>query len=141
MAVRVEALEVRLARLDEVISDLEEFAGMDRAALLESRRDMLAVEHSLQIGASLLFDIGSHILSAGYGVSAGDYEEIVTLLAQRGVISADLRRRLKGIGGFRNILVHEYMNLDLELVLDFLGKAPEEFDDFAQEIRSWLSAR
>lgn len=140
MVVRVEALETRLAKLDGVISDLEEFAAMDRMALLRSHRDMLAMERSLQIGASLIFDIGSHILSAAYGVSAGEYEDIVGLLSQRLVLSAGLRDRLKGLGGFRNLLVHEYLDLDEELVLDFLGKAPGEFDDFAQEVRDWLGS-
>jgi uncharacterized protein YutE (UPF0331/DUF86 family) len=138
VVVRVKTLEARLERLDKVILDLQNFADMDRTALLKSHRDMLALERSLQVGASLLFDIGSHILSAAYGVSAGDYEDIVTLLAQQGVVSADLRSRFKGIGGFRNLLVHEYMDLDPERVLDFLGKAPEDFDEFAHEIRSWL---
>jgi uncharacterized protein YutE (UPF0331/DUF86 family) len=140
VVVRVEALETRLAKLDGVISDLEEFAAMDRMALLRSHRDMLAMERSLQIGASLIFDIGSHILSAAYGVSAGEYEDIVGLLSQRLVLSAGLRDRLKGLGGFWNLLVHEYLDLDEELVLDFLGKAPGEFDDFAQEVRDWLGS-
>lgn len=140
MVVRVEVLETRLAKLDGVISDLEEFVGMDRAALLGSHRDMLALERSLQVGASLIFDIGSHILSAAYGVSAGEYEEIVGLLAQRGVLSADLRGRLKGLGGFRNVLVHDYIDLDPDRVLDFLAKAPGEFDDFAREIRDWMGS-
>jgi uncharacterized protein YutE (UPF0331/DUF86 family) len=140
VVVRVEVLETRLAKLDGVISDLEEFAAMDRTALLKSHRDMLAMERSLQIGASLIFDIGSHILSAAYGASAGEYEDIVGLLSQRLVLSAGLRDRLKGLGGFRNLLVHEYLDLDEELVLDFLGKAPGEFDDFAREIRDWLGS-
>ncbi|MFY9823834.1 MAG: DUF86 domain-containing protein [Thermoanaerobaculia bacterium] len=139
MVVRVEALETRLAKLDGVISDLEDFAAMDPAALSRSHRDMLALERSLQVGASLVFDIGSHILSAAYGVSAGEYEEIVGLLFQRGVLSAGLRGRLKGLGGFRNVLVHEYIDLDPDRVLDFLAKAPGEFDDFAHEIRDWLA--
>ena len=138
MVVRVEALETRLDKLGRVISDLEEFAAMDRTDLLRSHRDMLAMERSLQIGASLIFDIGSHILSAAYGASAGEYEDIVGLLFQRGVLSAGLRARLKGLGGFRNLLVHEYLDLDEDRVLDFLGEAPGEFDDFAREIRDWL---
>ncbi|MBI1818212.1 MAG: DUF86 domain-containing protein [Deltaproteobacteria bacterium] len=61
----------------------------------------------LQLGAEIIFDIGNHILSAYFGTSAQDYEDILPQLATRGVIPEALHQRLKGLGGFRNILVHD----------------------------------
>jgi uncharacterized protein YutE (UPF0331/DUF86 family) len=34
------------------------------------------------------------------------------------------RERLKGLGGFRNILVHDYLRLDPDLVATKLTRAP-----------------
>jgi uncharacterized protein YutE (UPF0331/DUF86 family) len=71
-------------------------------------------------------------------VHATSYKEIVILLGRRGVISDSLAARLEKIGGFRNVLVHGYMDLDPEMVLDNLYKAPGDFSDFMTEIRNWL---
>jgi|SRR5215218_4627909 uncharacterized protein YutE (UPF0331/DUF86 family) len=141
MALRVESIQARLAKLDGILPVLRELGAIDRPVLRESLRDMLAAERGLQLGAELVFDIGNHILSAQYGTHATDYQDIIRRLAQRRVISDSLRSRLEGLGGFRNVLVHGYMDLDMDLVLDILLKAPRDFSDFMAEIRDWLEGR
>ena len=54
------------------------------------------------------------------------------------MISEDLYRRLRGAGGFRNILVHEYVEIDLNEVAEVLRKAPDVFRSFKREISKWL---
>jgi uncharacterized protein YutE (UPF0331/DUF86 family) len=48
------------------------------------------------------------------------------------------RERLKGLGGFRNILVHDYLRLDPDLVATKLTRAPQDFSEFALAVRRWL---
>jgi uncharacterized protein YutE (UPF0331/DUF86 family) len=141
MVLRIESIQARLLKLDGIIPLLRELGSSDRSDLKESLRDMMAVERSLQLGAELVLDIGNHILSAQYGTHATDYQDIVKRLAQRRVISDSLRARLEGLGGFRNLLVHGYMALDPDRVLDVLLKAPRDFSDFMMEIRDWLEGR
>jgi len=84
--------------------------------------------------------VGNHILSAHFGVSAKDYEDIVAQLGAVGVIDPSLRERLKGLGGFRNILVHGYLRVDPDRVREALGAAPGQFADFAAAVRQWLGS-
>ena len=44
---------------------------------------------------------------------------------------------LSGIG-FRNIIVHGYLDLDLNRVARFLGEDLNDFEVFAQHIEGWL---
>lgn len=101
---------------------------------------MWAVERGLQLGAEIILDVGNHILSAQYGVSPADYGDIVKQLAQQGILDQELKERLEGLAGFRNILVHDYIRLDPERVLGALAIAPRDFGDFAHAIRAWLGA-
>jgi uncharacterized protein YutE (UPF0331/DUF86 family) len=140
MALRIESLQARLSKLDEIVQFLREIGVGDLSVLGESLRDMLAAERALQVGAELIFDIGNHILSAQFGAHATDYQNIVNRLAQRKVISDSLCARLQGLGGFRNVLVHAYMELDQDRVLENLAKAPQDFGDFMSEIRDWLGS-
>ncbi len=138
MALRVETIQARLRRLEEVISELEELEKLDPAVLRGSRRDQWAVERGLQLGAEILFDVGTHILSTCFGISPEDYADISEQLSQQGVLDEALRARLRGLAGFRNILVHDYLRLDPERVMEALGRAPRDFSDFASGIRRWL---
>ena len=141
MVLRPEAIRERLLKLEEVISRLEEIGRLEPAMLRSNFRDAWVAERGLQLGAEAIFDIGNHILSAHFGVSPKDYEDIISQLAACGVIDEDLRDRLKGLGGFRNILVHGYMRVDPDRVADFLAKAPPDFSAFAHALRMWLASQ
>jgi uncharacterized protein YutE (UPF0331/DUF86 family) len=138
VVLRPEAVRQRLLRLEEVVSRLEELGRVEPAALRDSFRDTWAVERGLQLAAEIVFDIGNHILSAHFGVSAQDYEDILVNLQAHGVIEPALGDRLKGLGGFRNLLVHGYVRLDPARVAEHLRAAPERFAGFASAVRKWL---
>ena len=137
----IDTLQVRLRRLEEVVSGLRELANFDSTASFRSLRDIWAMERGLYLGADALFDIGNHILTSQYGTSSEGYQDIVEQLARQGILDAGLHQRLRGLAGFRNILVHDYLRLDPDRVLEALARAPEDFDDFARAIRRWLEGR
>lgn len=138
MVLRVEALRERLAKLEETVTRLREIAPADADAFGRDYRQQWLVERGLELAAQALLDIGNHILAGHFGESAREYEAIVRQLGARGVISDGLARRLQGLGGFRNILVHGYLDIDPDLVLDGLRRAPRDFTDFEAEILAWL---
>jgi len=137
LVLRPEAVRERLLRLEEVLSHLEEL----RREGVDPRRDFRQAwlaERGLQLAAEIALDVGNHILSAHFGVSASDYEDVATQLAACGVIDAELRERFRGLGGFRNLLVHGYLRLDADRVAEVLADAPERFSALARAIRAWL---
>ena len=91
MVLRPEAIRQRLLKLEEAVSRLEELGRSDRALLRTSFRDAWAAERGLQLAAEILLDTGNHILSAHFGGSARDYEDVIAQLAVRGVIDESLR--------------------------------------------------
>lgn len=141
MVFRVDAVQERLRRLEEVVSELKELAQLDPDVRRGTLRNMWAVERGLHLGAELLFDIGNHILSAQYGVSPRDYRDIIEQLGHQGILDPALHGRLQGLAGFRNILVHDYIRLDPSRVEEALVKAPGDFSDFAEAIRNWLQGQ
>ena len=45
----------------------------------------------------------------------------------------------QGLGGFRNILVHGYLRVLPDRVLEAPATAPRDFARFAQAVRHWLA--
>ncbi|MFQ5924043.1 MAG: HepT-like ribonuclease domain-containing protein, partial [Anaerolineales bacterium] len=57
------------------------------------------IERGLEIGSSTILDIGNHILAGAYRTAVEEYEEILEKLGEKRVISEDLYKELKGLGG------------------------------------------
>src|SRR6185437_8556077 len=94
---------------------LERVGATPREAFLKDIERQWAVAYGLQVTAQSLLDAGAHIVTASYAEAPRDYGEIVALLERHQVIEPTLAKRLAGLAGFRNVLVHEYGEVDFAL--------------------------
>jgi uncharacterized protein YutE (UPF0331/DUF86 family) len=62
----------------------------------------------------------------------------VDVLVEAGVLSPELGARLAGIAGFRNILVHDYLQIDRGIVYQKLHEGVADLESFATEIVQFL---
>jgi len=130
-----------LAKLEEIVTRLGEIGRVSFEEFRNDYRHAWLAERGLQLGAQIILDVGNHILAGEYGESASDYQDILRRLGARGVLSVGLMERLSGLGGFRNILVHGYLQIDPRKVYDALARAPKDFTDFEAELDAWLRNR
>jgi len=128
----------RLKELDTVLQELRVYQSIKPETLHTNISQRWIVERGLIAAASLILDIADHILVGHFGFYANSYEESLQGLLDKGVISPELFSQIKGLGGFRNVLVHMYQEIDPALVADSLNKGLIAFPQFAQEILAWL---
>jgi len=83
---------------------------------LSLRNDVL---FSLLVVCQAVIDVAGELASRR-GIRFQDYTEAVRALRQVDGIPPELVARLEPLPGFRNVLVHEYVALDYERVLDAL---------------------
>jgi uncharacterized protein YutE (UPF0331/DUF86 family) len=96
-------------------------------------------ERYLQLSAECVFDVGQMVISGMGFRKPGEYREIIQVLVEEKALSPELGRRLDGLAGFRNILVHAYMDIDEEKVYQNLQENLADFGDYAREIVAFLS--
>lgn len=111
--------EVVDARLHELSRRLQRVASKRPASLKllaadEDLQDILARNLTLAIQAAL--DIAYHLCAANEVLPATSGDAFVQL-ASRGLIERDLAERLVRAVGFRNVLVHEYTEVDWKIVM------------------------
>jgi uncharacterized protein YutE (UPF0331/DUF86 family) len=140
MILRVEVVRQRLDHLRTVLRRLQESTAVSRTEFLESYRDQWVAERGLQLASQAVFDVGAHILTARLNVNPTDYEDVIRRLGEHGVISEALRDRLKGLGGFRNILVHGYLDLDAGRIYDFAASEVDAMIQFADEVERFIAS-
>ncbi len=59
-------------------------------------------------------------------------------LVREGILDSELGDRLKRMVGFRNLAVHQYRELDLDILISVIGQNLEDLLAFAQGIRAEL---
>ena len=141
MTLRARALEARLRRLKDVTRRLRRYRERGANHLAKDEDLAWLVERGLQLGCEIVLDTANHILAGAFGRSVETYEQMLDALAAEAVVSPELRSDLRGLGGFRNVLVHDYLELDPARVVTALERAPEQFDRFASEVHAWLAQR
>lgn len=66
------------------------------------------------------------------------YAETFDVLAEAGLLPAELRASMRRMVGFRNIVVPEYAEIDAEHVVRILRDHLDELTEFAQTAATWL---
>lgn len=87
--------------------------------------------HNLQLAVQGCIDVGSHIISDnGWGV-AGSLNEIFYILQTKGVMkNNESVKKLVSMVGFRNILVHEYEKVNLDIVYNIFKNRLTDIDNY-----------
>ncbi len=126
-----------LAALDRAVSHLRRHRGHPVERLLDDLDEQWAVERGLQLCAQSVLDVASHVCAAE-GEASSDYASAIDGLASCGVLPRPFAARLRGVAGFRNILVHDYLDVDHHLVHRLLNERLDDFVEFARHLEAWL---
>ncbi len=125
--VRPEVIRRRLEKLDEYLSVLEAARRDEREAFLGDPRRYGSAERFLHLAIETLTDMANHV-AAEEGLGPIDqYSDLPALFADEGWVSSELAERWTRMVGFRNILVHDYLDVDRTIVYDVLQN---DLDDF-----------
>jgi uncharacterized protein YutE (UPF0331/DUF86 family) len=127
-----------LRALDVAVRQLRAHSGQPPGLLETDLDEAWAVQRGLQLCAQNILDVATH-LAASAGRSVRDYADAVEALAAIRAIPHQLAARLRGLAGFRNVLVDGYLELDLRRVHEFLNTRLDDFVEFARAIEAHLA--
>jgi uncharacterized protein YutE (UPF0331/DUF86 family) len=98
------------------------------------------VERNLEVAAQICINISHRIIALERAQKPSDYHQAILRMGELGVLPGDFARQLAPIAGFRNVLVHEYADVDWDEVdanLQHLG----DLARFGKLVRDWLKQR
>ena len=124
----------KLARIDACSKSLRLQARADDLERDEQHRAF--VEHTLQIAIQAAIDAGAHVVADENLGEPRTSREVFTLLGRAGWIEANAARSLERMVGFRNVLVHDYEEVDLAVVRQALAEGLEDLESFARTLRA-----
>ena len=104
---KVASLTSCLARIRELRTRRDKLQQRDYRELLEL---------NLQRATQDTIDIAAHVVATERWGVVDEVSKNFTILRERGLIAEDLEIRLRKMVGFRNVAVHQYLDLNFEIV-------------------------
>ena len=112
---------------------LEEYAGDDKN-LFTNQTKQDAIVLNLQRACETAIDLAMYVVNQRRLGVPQESRDAFTLLQTVGILLPDLATRMQKMVGFRNVAVHEYTRLNLDVVRAIITKQLEDFRTFSSTI-------
>ncbi len=136
-----ERIEGYLSTLDEAMAHLQRlqrrFASFEEFHTDVDTRELCV--HYLRIALEVVLDICRHVLAV-VGLSLAELEttNLIDLAGTKGLLEPAFTRRIRGMAGMRNAIVHVYWRLDYEAIYRAVTEQLTDLDEFGRQVRRYL---
>lgn len=129
-----------MERLSDCLNKLEPLTERSRTEFRDDPYLRDIVERNLEVAAQAVIDISNRSISVEQAPKPEGYRPAIERMGELDVIEAEFAETLAPLAGFRNLLVHEYVELDWDLVYDHLQNL-DQLRRFESAIRDWVGER
>lgn len=125
--------------LKQFIKQLEQYQNMvSKKRFLNDKMAQDAIIKALERVIEAMLTIGEMLIAENNFRKAGTKDEVFDVLAEEKIYPKSFAERLWGLGGFRNVLVHDYVDINFELVYKNLSKGLPIFKEYSRYISKYL---
>ncbi len=133
-----ELISKKLEQIEQALGVLEKRHTLTASELELSIETRWSIERGLEVIMQAVFDVGAHLLAADLKNDWDDYTGLIEKLGVHGVLPTAFAQKFKAMAGFRNILVHEYLEIDLHVVEHVLNHELPSFREFVRHVMRYL---
>ena len=132
-------VDVRLAKIRGYVALLQRIHRQtNERAFIKDPLVYGNAERYLHLAIQCVLDISNHIVADMRLNLPADNKELFELLAAHKIVSTPLSKKLIQMAGFRNVLVHEYLEIDRRRVFDALKNDLGDFEKFIRAVAKLL---
>lgn len=132
-----EIIEQPIQNMEESLTQLGRYKDISFEEFQKDLSLIWIVEKGLEILIQNLLDIGAHLLASEIKNDWEDYSEVILKLGKHEVIPKEFSEQIKGMAGLRNILIHEYLKIDLNKLFDYFKYRLGDFVQFIRFVREY----
>jgi uncharacterized protein YutE (UPF0331/DUF86 family) len=138
LMVKPEVIRKRFNKLDEYLNILKKLQRYTRSEFLSDPEHYGSTERFLHLSIELLTDVGNHIIAEEELGMVNWYSDIPDILNSKNIINIELKEIWIKMIGFRNTLIHEYIDIDLEIVYDVLQNGLDDLESIKLKLAVYL---
>lgn len=128
----------KIADLQTYLDQIREFAGITLQDYKSDWKTQRIVERTLQMIIEACVDLAHHIISDEGMRTPTSYADAFKVLAENRVIDSNLLVTMDRMAKFRNVVVHQYEEVDAEIVIAILRKRLPDLEQYISAILTHL---
>ena len=119
----------RVSRIRKCVAELEMIRGThSKEKFLTDELVKAAAERNMQVAIQSVLDICNHIVADMKLEVPDEEKQAFRILAAHKIIPQNLAKTLSAMAGMRNILVHEYLDVDHDRLYSVMKKQLVDFE-------------
>ncbi|MBK4141152.1 DUF86 domain-containing protein [Corynebacterium macginleyi] len=138
---QTDTIRKRLVSLRRILGELEKYRDSDAKELRSDLSQMYAVFFMLQQVIDLATDINQHIAATTLNVADSSSRRGFEDLIRAGILPADLEQDFYKSAALRNVITHQYVEVDLEIVSNSIPRVLDVYTQYVKSISRWLASR
>ena len=115
-------IKSRIDRFLTSLTKLERISKIDFKRFKDESDLRDIAERNLHVAIEALIDVGEFLISQGNWRVPKSYRDVASILSENGVIDERLRKAFDDLIALRNIIVHNYVYLEPEVLYTYVRK-------------------
>jgi len=140
MAIDKTVVNKRLAVLVTEADFLKKLKLSDYNRFVRDPKTLRAAVRAFELIAQSIIDIAGHIVAQKRLGVPDSYRDTISLLAREGLLEQQLSERLQRLVSVRNLLVHQYLELDYRVIFDNVPSVIEDSSAFVAAVRHLIGS-
>ncbi|WP_218070347.1 type VII toxin-antitoxin system HepT family RNase toxin [Desulfuribacillus alkaliarsenatis] len=134
-------LTKKIADLQKNILLLEQIkAEISIDNLHEDEVKYWAIERGLQLSVEIVIDIANILISANDWETPDTYRETLLKLGEKEIVPKAFAEKISGMAHFRNILVHDYLEMDENILKEVLTVGIADIVKYIDYVNRYLKS-
>ena len=141
MGLDLDLIRRKLSRLQMYLERLQPIA---KKSLTEYEKDdylRFSTERLIQLIVECATDINNHVVVESGRRPPEDYRSSFKKAAEVGLITSKLVEEIQGSAGMRNIIVHEYMDIDNKMVFEAVSLTLHHYREYFKQVNVFVEKR
>jgi uncharacterized protein YutE (UPF0331/DUF86 family) len=128
----------QLERIEQYHGELKaKQRSLSRETFLADTTQQRAVERMFENAIQACADLARHVASTDFDFDGDTSKEAIRILGREAVIDVETTETLVAAVGFRNVLAHQYGEVDYDEVYENLQTGLDVYDTFSRQVAQW----
>jgi uncharacterized protein YutE (UPF0331/DUF86 family) len=136
--IRPEVIRKRIDKLDEYLSILTSLRKYSYSEFSSNPEHYGSAERFLHLAIESITDMGNHVIAEYEMGIVNSYSDIPNIFENKGYIDSDLQEKWIKMIGLRNVLIHDYLEVDREIVFKVLQSHLEDIKELKKFFAQFL---
>jgi len=133
-----EIITSRIAKIREYAKRLCGLLQTPKAEFIQEPAYYLQAERLLEVMIQAMIDIGNHVIAGELLKKPEDYRQVFDILVQNRILPSEFLPKAHELVGLRNLLSHEYLEIDHERLYEEAKAGLGDFEEFCEAIVQFI---